>query len=509
MAHSPVIRCGPAERSHDDIRLRAARLAGALADMGLKPGDRYAILMRNDVPFVEATLAGAAIGAVPVPVNWHWNGVELAYLLNDSDSKLVFAHTSLLPTLEPILPNGMQVVEVAEPDYLAEIYGLSAARPTGRYPDIEALIRGREPLTHPIAEPPLGVIYTSGTTGLPKGIMRQPMSAQDVSELSPLIFAVLGLSPGMSTVVTAPLYHTAPNAQMVFAVALGCDVEILPKFDAEGLLRLIEGRRIEHAQMVPTMFIRLLKLPQEVTSRYDLSSLRTVVHAAAPCPPDVKRAMIDWLGPIVREYYGGSETGACVACTSQEWLDHPGTVGCPIGDAAVKILDPSGVELPIGEDGDIYIKPFAAWPDFTYMGNEAKRRDMEVDGYLNVGDVGHVDADGFLFLSDRRNDMVISGGVNIYPAEIESCIVGLGGVNDVAVFGIPDPEFGESLAAHVELAPGAQVGVEDIRGRVASHLAKYKIPKVVVFEEQLPRDDSGKLFKRKLKAQYWPRRANA
>lgn len=245
MAHSPVIRCGPAERSHDDIRLRAARLAGALADMGLKPGDRYAILMRNDVPFVEATLAGAAIGAVPVPVNWHWNGVELAYLLNDSDSKLVFAHTSLLPTLEPILPNGMQVVEVAEPDYLAEIYGLSAARPTGRYPDIEALIRGREPLTHSIAEPPLGVIYTSGTTGLPKGIMRQPMSAQDVSELSPLIFAVLGLSPGMSTVVTAPLYHTAPNAQMVFAVALGCDVEILPKFDAEGLLRLIEGRRIE------------------------------------------------------------------------------------------------------------------------------------------------------------------------------------------------------------------------------------------------------------------------
>jgi long-chain acyl-CoA synthetase len=503
MASHPVVRCGPEQRTHELVRVRSARLAAALADMGVKHGDRYAILMRNDIAVVEATLAGPLIGAVRVPINWHWNEDELAHLITDSDSKVVFAHTSLLPTLLAVLPEGVQVIEVAEPEIVREVYGLSAPV-SGRYPEMEALIRVHEPLAESTAEPPLGVFYTSGTTGRPKGILRQPMTADDVAQLAPLAISVMGLAPGTSTVVTAPLYHAAPNFQMVFAIALGCDLEILPKFDPEGLLRLVQEHRIGNVQMVPTMFIRLLRLPAEVRTRYDLSSLRSVVHAAAPCPPDVKRAMIDWLGPIVQEYYGGSETGSCVACNSEEWLAHPGTVGRPVSDADVKILDLSGNPVPTGEDGDVYIKPFSAWPDFTYIGNDAKRREMEIDGYLNVGDVGHLDADGFLYLSDRRNDMVISGGVNIYPAEIEACIIAVDGVEDVAVFGIPDPEFGESLAAHVELTPGANLSADDIRAHVASRMAKYKVPRVVEFEEKLPRDDSGKLFKRKLKEKYLP-----
>jgi long-chain acyl-CoA synthetase len=472
--------------------------------MGLRPGDRYAILMRNDITYVEATLAGGALGAVPIPVNWHWASEELAYLLADSGSKLVFAHTSLLPALEPSLAHDTQVIEVGEPEFLTQAYQLPASRITGRYPHMEALIRDHLPLSTPITDPSWGVIYTSGTTGRPKGVLRRPVSAEDVGKLGELVCSTIGLAPGMRTAVTAPLYHAAPNMQMMFSVALGCDVEILPRFDAEGLLRLIEERRVAHVQMVPTMFHRLLRLPPDVRARYDLSSLRSVVHAAAPCPPDTKRAMIDWLGPIVLEYYGGSETGACVACTSEEWLAHPGTVGHPVGDADVKILAPGGSEVAAGQEGDIYLKPFPQWPDFTYIGNEAKRRDMESDGYLTLGDIGYLDGDGFLFLSDRRNDMVICGGVNVYPAEIEACIIGLDGVNDVAVFGIPDPEFGEALAAHVELAPNASIGAEDIRAHVAEHLAKYKVPKVVVFQEQLPRDESGKLFKRKLKDRYRP-----
>lgn len=504
MAGSPVIRCGPAQRSLDDVRLRADRLAAALADMGIRRGDRYALLMRNEIAYVETTLAGGALGAVPVPVNWHWASEELTYVLADSGSKLVFAHTSLLPALEPCLTHDIQVIEVGEPEFLTEIYQLPPFPLTGRYPNMEALIRDHLPLSAPIIDPSWGVIYTSGTTGRPKGVLRRPVSAEDVVQLGELVCSVLGLTPGIRTAVTAPLYHAAPNTQMVFSVALGCDVEILPRFDAEGLLRLIEERRVAHVQLVPTMFHRLLRLPEDVRDRYDLSSLQSVVHAAAPCPPDTKRAMIDWLGPIVLEYYGSSETGACVACSSEEWLAHPGTVGRPVGDADVKIFGPWGSEVAAGEEGDIYLKPFSVWPDFTYIGDRAKRRGMERGGYLTVGDIGYLDDDGFLFLSGRRNDMVICGGVNVYPAEIEACIIGLDGVNDVAVFGVPDPEFGEALAAHVELAANASIGTEDIRAHAAEHLAKYKVPKVVVFEDYLPRDESGKLFKRKLKDLYQP-----
>ncbi|WP_254707613.1 AMP-binding protein [Rhodococcus pyridinivorans] len=374
---------------------------------------------------------------------------------------------------------------------------------------MDTLIGAHAPVTAPVTDPPLGVIYTSGTTGRPKGILRQPVPAEHAGRLAELVVEGFAFGSATSTLIPAPLYHTAPNTHAVFALALGLDLDIPPRFDAEGLLALIQQRRIEHLQMVPTMFVRWLKLPEDVRARYDLSSLKSIVHAAAPCPQEVKRAIIDWLGPIVHEYYGGSETGAAVTCTSKQWLEHPGTVGRPFADVEVKILGDDGTELPPGRAGEIYLKPFSVWPDFTYLGNDAKRREIERDGFLSVGDIGYLDTDGYLYLSDRRNDMVISGGVNIYPAEIEACIITVPGVRDVAVFGIPDPDFGEALAAHIELEPGARVGAEDIRTHVTGHLAKYKVPKVVVFDDALPREDTGKLFKRKLKEPYWQVRIDA
>lgn len=501
-----MVRCGTDERTHSDIRQRAGRLARALGEAGVGYGDRYAIVMRNEIGFLEPTLAGSAIGAIPVPVNWHWTGSELEHLLVDSGSKLAIVHSDFVATVEAAVP-GLPIIEAAVPEAIREAYGLAEVALSGRYPTLEESIAGHAPVTGMPSDPPLGVIYTSGTTGLPKGILREPIPAEDFPLIAQATLAAFAADTSMSTAVTAPLYHTAPNTHAVIALALGMEIEILPRFDAEDFLRFVQERRVEHAQMVPTMFVRLMKLPAETRAKYDVSSLRSVVHAAAPCPPDVKRDMIEWWGPIVHEYYGGSETGVCVHCTSEEWMSHPGTVGRPLFDAGVKILDPYGDSLPVGESGDIYIKSFTGFPDFTYIGNDAKRRDMERDGYVTVGDVGYLDEDGFLYLNDRRNDMVISGGVNIYPAEIESCLLGIEGVVDAAVFGIPDAEYGEALAAHLQLEDGVNFTEEEIRDHVREHLAKYKAPRVVSFDEKLPRDEAGKLFKRRLKEKYWPAKA--
>ncbi len=484
---------------------RAARIAAGLKGLGVVPGDRVAVMMRNDIEFVEISIGVALLGAVPVPVNWHWKGAELAHLFTDSGATAAFVHADLVPTAEGALRRPIPIVEVEPSPALRRAYRLpDTATATGRYPELEAWLAGQTDRVDTPPTAPLSVIYTSGTTGKPKGILRKPLAPDQSDAQAERIFRAFGLAPEYRTLVPAPLYHTAPNAHALFAVAAGIDVTIMPRFDPREFLATIARHRIEHSQVVPTMFVRLLALPEDERRAADLSSLRAVVHAAAPCAPEVKRRMIDWFGPIILEYYGGSETGAIVACDSAQWLAHPGTVGRPLDGCDVKVYLPDGTEAPTGTVGEVYLRPGPAWPDFTYIGNDAKRAEIERDGYLSIGDGGWLDGDGFLYLSDRINDMVISGGVNIYPAEIEQCLITLPGVRDVAVFGIPDAEWGEALAVHADTDPASGLSEDDIREHVRRNLAGYKVPKVVVIDRELPREESGKLFKRRIRAAYWP-----
>ncbi len=434
------------------------------------------------------------VGANPVPVNWHWKSEELGYLLTNSASKAAFVHADFVAAVQRT-GTSIPLIVVA----------------TGKVPardgdvDYETWLAGQEPATATTAPSTgLGMIYTSGTTGKPKGIVRDPVSPDALMRMAAATMDHMGLGPGVATLIPAPLYHTAPNTIAAFAMKLGLDITLLTRFDAEEFLAAVERHRVQQVQMVPTMFTRLLRLPPDVRNRYDVSSLRTIVHSAAPCPPHIKQQTIDWLGPIVTEYYGGSETGPVVWCTSEEWLAHPGTVGAPADGAQIRIVDPDHEEeVPIGEAGVVYIKPADYWPGFTYHGDDKKRREMELDGFVSVGDMGRVDADGYLYLTDRANDMVISGGVNIYPAEIEAVLYEMPAVRDCAVFGIPDEEYGESLAAHIEVGPGFTLTEDEVRTFVRGKMAGFKVPKVVVFDTDLPREDSGKIFKRTIRDRYW------
>jgi long-chain acyl-CoA synthetase len=370
------------------------------------------------------------------------------------------------------------------------------------------LLARTEPWEQPPEGAPVSIIYTSGTTGKPKGVVREAATDEQREATQALLGEIFRLEPGERTVIPAPMYHTAPNVYALSSAVRGMDMTIMTSFDAEEFLRIVDEHRVTVVQMVPTMFVRMLALPEEVRSRYDTSSLRWIVHAAAPCPPDVKRAMIEWLGPIIAEYYGSTETGPVVYCDSEQWLAHPGTVGRPIEHAVVRVLDEDGNDRPVGESGEVFVW-LDVWPDFTYEGDDAKRRAIERDGLVSAGDIGYLDADGFLYLNDRASDMVISGGVNIYPAEIEACLLGLDGVRDCAVFGIPDDEFGEALAAYVELDEGAELDADDVRDHIRTSLAGYKTPRVVEFSDALPREDSGKIFKRRLREPYWAERDRA
>ncbi len=497
------VRCGGRFTTYPALFERAQRAARGLHGLEVGAGDRVALLLRNSIEFLEASFATLPLGAGAVPINWHWRGEEIAHVLLDSGAKVLIVHADLWHAVAASVPAGLTVVVVPSDDE-----GAAAEEgPVGslRWPD---WLAANEPWSQAPEGAPASIIYTSGTTGRPKGVVRTPSTDEQRAATQEMLGRIFQLGPGERTVIPAPMYHTAPNVYALAAAILGMDMTIMTGFDAEEFLRVVAERQVTVVQMVPTMFVRMLALPEHVRARHELSSLRWIVHAAAPCPPEVKRAMIEWLGPVVAEYYGGTETGPVVFCTSEEWLAHPGTVGRPIERAAVKVLDADGTELPVGESGEIYMW-LDVWPDFTYAGDERKRREVERDGLVSCGDIGYLDADGFLYLNDRRNDMVISGGVNIYPAEIEACLLSLEGVRDCAVFGIPDEDFGEALAAHVELHPGVGVGETDVREHVRSRLASYKVPRLVEFSDSLPREDSGKIFKRRLREPYWAGRDRA
>jgi long-chain acyl-CoA synthetase len=497
----PVVRYGEREIPHDELRLQAARVAAGLSEAGVRHGDRVALVLRNEPTFLALSAACGLMGAVPVPVNWHWHGDELRHVLTHSDSRAVFAHSDFVANVEEVLPGGVPLVEVPVPAELTAYYG--PAPVTERRPLFAEWIGAHEPYAEPLDAAPMSLIYTSGTTGLPKGVIRDVMDPEQSRAVAGATLAAMGLRPGMHTLVTAPMYHSAPNAQALFALALGIELTVMPRFVPEEFLRMVSDLGVTHAQTVPTMFVRLLDLRSEVRERYDLGSLECVVHAAAPCPAHVKRRIIEWFGPVIREYYGATEIGIVVACSSEEWLAHEGTVGHTFGGSDIHVFDADGRRLGTGETGEVFIRPPRYWPGFTYLGQDDKRREIERDGYISIGDVGRVDEDGYLYLSDRARDMVISGGVNIYPAEIEACLLELPGVRDVAVFGVPDESYGEALAAHVDAEPSTGLTENDVRDHVRAQLAGYKVPRVVVFDTELPREESGKIFKRRIRERYW------
>ena len=503
---------------HADLAIRAQRAARAFKSLGIGRGDAVAIMLRNDFAFFEASAAIGQIGGYPVPVNWHYTEDEADYLFRNSEAKAIIIHADLLAGVKGAIPAGVPVFVVETPPEIAAAFQVSAERravpagETGWWQWIESF----EPLPPEVADPPGAMIYTSGTTGRPKGVKRAPPTAEQAMASAVTIGTVFGLlggimNPGSERIVSiipGPLYHSAPNAYSGLSVRAGADVILQPRFDPEELLRLIAKHRVTHIQMVPTMFVRLLKLPKEVRDKYDVSSLKFIVHAAAPCPAHVKKAMIEWWGPIINEYYGSTETGAVVYCTADEWLTHPGSVGKALPNVKLRILDDEGNDVPQGTPGDLYVR-LTTGLDFTYHGDDAKRRKAEKDGLIGVGDIAYQDADGFVYLCDRRNNMVISGGVNIYPAEIEAELLKVPGVADGCVFGVPDDDFGEVLLAAVQPAQGVTLEAQFVKDELAKHIARYKIPKTITFHAELPREDSGKIFKRKLRDPYWEKAGRA
>jgi long-chain acyl-CoA synthetase len=494
------------------LHQRAARAAGGYRALGIGEGGAVALMLRNDFAFFEASMAAALVGAYATPLNWHFTAEEAGYILRDSDARALVVHADLWPQIAAGVPEGIAVFAVPVPPEIRGAYGLGPAAgeiPAGTTAWEDWLDR-QTPLAGATPPPRASMIYTSGTTGRPKGVRRQPMTPELAAANEKLVAHVFGLVPGAEATVlmNGPMYHSAPNAYGLGSVRVGASIVLQARFDAEEMLALIERHRVSHMHVVPTMFVRLLKLPDAVRARYDLSSLRFVVHGAAPCPPPVKRAMIEWWGPVIHEYYGSTETGIPAWISAAESLAHPGAAGRVLDGATIKIFDDAGRELPPGEVGEVYVRANYV-PDFTYQRLDAMRREVARGDLVTVGDVGFLDGEGYLYLCDRKRDMVISGGVNIYPAEIEAALVAHPAVKDCAVFGIPDEEFGESLCAHVELQPGQAATADEIRAHLAGHLAKFKIPKTIVFATTLPREDSGKIFKRKLRAPYWEKTGRA
>jgi long-chain acyl-CoA synthetase len=501
--------------SSDALHLRIARAASGFASLGVEAGDGVALYLRNDFAFFEAGIGAGTLGAYPVAVNWHYTIDEARYLFEDAAVKVLVIHADLLAPIRAAIPPGVAVLVVPTPPEIQAAFGLpdeACQVPAGEI-DWNAWRDRFDARTDPPAAIPSAIIYTSGTTGRPKGVKRAALDPDQAAAVARMLAHSYGftdyLDPASGrtpadivTAVIGPIYHSAPNAHANFAFRNGANIILTPRFDAEELLALIETRRITHLNMVPIMFNRLLKLPDEVRRRYDLSSLRFVAHAAAPVSPPIKRAMIDWWGPVINEYYGSTEMGNVTFCTAQEWLSHPGTVGRVMPDAVVRVVDKDGADVPAGEPGEV-IGRQPGMGDFTYQNDPAKRRAMEKQGLLAPGDIGYFDSDGFLYLCDRANDMIISGGVNIYPAEIEAELHKMPQIADCAVFGIPDEDYGEAVCAVVQLQPGITIGEPDIKAHLRQHMAGYKVPKRVDFAADLPREDSGKIFKRKLRAPFW------
>jgi long-chain acyl-CoA synthetase len=454
--------------------------------------------MENTLRYLEVVWAARRSGLYLTAVNRYLTADEAAYIIDDCDAQVLvasFTRADVAATLPARLPHCRHF--------------LMTGGTTDGWTSYEAAVSGCSP--QPLAEQWLGelMLYSSGTTGRPKGV-RCPLRPVMVDEDEGLMQFVRGYGFDEDTVYLspAPLYHAAPLAFCIGVHGAGGTVVMMPRFDPEEVLALIERYRVTHSQFVPTMFVRMLKLPEEARRRHDLSSHRMAIHAAAPCPVEVKRAMIDWWGPILHEYYGGTERNGMTRIDSAEWLAHPGSVGRAI-IGIVHICDEEGRDLPTGESGIVYFERDTI--SFTYHKDPERTRASQHPLHLNwstLGDVGYLDAEGYLYLTDRKAFMIISGGVNIYPREIEDTLVGHPAVRDVAVFGLPDPDMGEQVKAVVELMDGHTASdalAADLIGYARKHLAHYKVPKSVDFVDALPRLPTGKLYKQGLRREYLAR----
>jgi long-chain acyl-CoA synthetase len=495
------ISSGERAISYPEIHARIARAATGFKSLGLGGGTPVAMMLRNDFALFEVSGAAAALGSPVVPINWHLKTEEVAYILADSGAEILVCHADLWPQIRDGLPQHLKLFVVTTPPEIAAAFNV--ATPLTRVPAGMTDWDGWRDTHAPSQEPAIGsapMFYTSGTTGLPKGVRRKPMAPEQLAASARVGTIAYGIKADDDQVIlmNGPMYHSAPNSYGMLAFRNGCAIVLEPRFDPEDMLQLIARHRVTHMHMVPTMFVRLLRLPDEVKRRYDHSSLRFIVHGAAPCPPQVKRAMIDWWGTVVHEYFGSTETGIPVWHSAEEALAKPGTVGRAIEGGSVKIFRPNGDLCEVNEPGEIFMRQIAT-SDFDYHGKAEARAEAGRDGLVSVGDVGYLDADGYLFLCDRKRDMVISGGVNIYPAEIENALIGMDGVRDCAVFGVPDDEFGERLFACIEPEANASLSPRAVQEFLRGRLANFKVPKDIQFLDALPREASGKIFKRKLR----------
>jgi long-chain acyl-CoA synthetase len=496
--HPAVIMAATGETiTYGELEARSNRLAHLLRARGLGRLDHYSIYMENNARYVECCAAGERAGHYYTCVNSFLTVEELAYILNNSQSKVLIASQARRDVALAALPlcPGIELCLIVDSE--------------GDGGHVLNLDKATEGLpSTPIADESLGtaMLYSSGTTGRPKGIVRSLPEQPPVHHL-PIFDFLLKLwqyREGMIYLSPAPLYHSAPQAAVGLTIRMGGTVIIMERFDAEHYLQLVEKYRVTHSQLVPTMFSRLLKLPDEVRRRYDLGSLEIAIHAAAPCPVQVKEQMIDWWGPIIHEYYGATEGLGFTACNSPEWLAHRGTVGrVLLGE--LKVLDDDMQPLPIGTPGTLWFK--TATP-FEYFNDPAKTAEARsADGSMStVGDVGYVDKDGYLHLTDRATFMIISGGVNIYPQECENLLITHPKVADAAVFGVPNADLGEEVKAVVQLMPDVPPGskvAEELIAFCGQHLARQKVPRSIDFEPELPRLPTGKLYKRVLRDRYW------
>jgi long-chain acyl-CoA synthetase len=483
--------------TYAELEARENRLAHLFRNRGLKRLDHYAIYMENNSRYLETCGAGERAGLYYTCVNSYLTAGELAYIVNNSQSRILITSVAKLEVAREAVAQCPNVELLIVADGSSEgdrILGLRDA--TNGLPKT------------PIADESIGtaMLYSSGTTGRPKGILR-PLAEQPPSQQLPLFDFLQKLwqyREGMIYLSPAPLYHSAPQAAVNLTIRMGGTVIIMESFDPERYLELVEKWGVTHSQLVPTMFSRMLKLPEAVRSRYDLSSLEIAVHAAAPCPAAVKDDMIKWWGPIIHEYYGATEGLGFTACNSAESLAHPGTVGrVLLGE--LHILDENMKECPVGTSGTIWFK--TATP-FEYFNDPARTREARSpDGTMStVGDVGYVDKDGYLYLTDRATFMIISGGVNIYPQECENLLITHPKIADAAVFGVPNEDLGEEVKAVVQPMPGVEAGPELAQELIlfcGQSLSRQKVPRSIDFEDQLPRLPTGKLYKRLLRDRYW------